>query len=444
MANLYRIGLVWLLVVGSGLVFADTYPAKKEYWLGGVSYPSAAAACGAYEASHPGCSVLSVDEVYSDPDQQGRCVLSGGAACSWSSATYPNWTWQCPYGGVLSGGQCVDAPACPSGQSRDATGQCVASCPAAGTKTSSYGSNVFGQGSGTPSSLCLGGCGYDTGDMCVAAGGAWVCSVGKSAGRACTGSDAVGSLTDKPDPPGPTAYDCLSRGQNYGTVNGQVVCVAGGSAAQPLAVKQQTTTTTNNPDGSATTATQIKTTTDNGSSVTVQVSGGVGSGAGQSGGQGAASGNGTTDQSKSAFCEENPNSPLCKTGSVSGGVGCADAPVCEGDAVQCALVMQDWRLRCAHDSTPQSELAESIFAGNDPAASQNPALPSNAETVDMVGRIDSSNPIGGSCPQDRVFTVWRDATVTLPFSQLCQYLDLMGRVVVAFAFVGAARIIGGA
>jgi hypothetical protein len=120
-------------------------------------------------------------------------------------------------------------------------------------------------------------------------------------GAACTGTEiATGSMsTTAGDTKRTTELDCGSKGLGSATINGITTC-AEPSAAAPVTTTDRKTETT----AAGQTVTD-KTVTDNGSKVTTSTT---------STPPGGSPTTTTTDQSKNQFCEEHPNSELCKPG----------------------------------------------------------------------------------------------------------------------------------
>ncbi len=152
------------------------------------------------------------------------------------------------------------------------------------------------------------------------------------------------------------------------------------------------------------------------------------------------------EMDKQVFCEKNPESGQCKkkdTGSASGGDNCAAAPQCEGDAIQCMMVRQQWKTRCAWEGeNPSSQFGAQLIAGSDPNAAANPALPANRSTFDFSNTIDQSGFLGGAGLQDRTFS-FLGRLFVIPFSKWNPYIEGMGNVLVALALIMAARIVVG-
>lgn len=119
--------------------------------------------------------------------------------------------------------------------------------------------------------------------------------------------------------------------------------------------------------------------------------------------------------------------------------GQCEAVTCDGDAIQCAIVRDQYKRAC---ELMEKESAESqLYATNKGKdGNQTGELPGN-ETISLSGRIDTSDALGGgSCFGDLNITVWREP-VTLPLSSLCQYLAMLGNILVAVSLLMAARIV---
>jgi hypothetical protein len=226
-----------------------------------------------------------------------------------------------------------------------------------------------------------------------------------------------------------------------GTINGQTVCLGAGDS-NPAQKVETTTTTTANAQGQATgTSTTTTTTKDTGTGSTTTTT--------------TRNPDGTTttrtdnvgpDTNKpdvQRFCEQNPDSSICKKSTWGGTCG---AFACDGDAVQCAIAREVYTRDCAlYDTpTPLSTLGNQVSSGADPQASQNPALEANRTTTSLTGSISQDTFLAPGGLADQQFVVSPRLTVTLPWSQLNFYLSIMGGIVVAFALVFAARIVVGA
>lgn len=112
---------------------------------------------------------------------------------------------------------------------------------------------------------------------------------------------------------------------------------------------------------------------------------------------------------------------------------------CEGDAIQCAIAREQHRRNCALfvDKSDESLLYDE---NKGKQGNQTNDLPGN-ETVSLSGRIDTSDALGGgSCIPDLNVTVMGQS-ISLPFSQICNSLAMLGNLLVAISMLLAARII---
>jgi hypothetical protein len=466
-------GLALLLfVVVSGLVRADTYPAQSGFGTGG-SYPWAgtwagtkAASCSLFCPLSGGgnCFVTTVGDGICGGSPVGTqlCAKEGVACYNFFAGNY------CPYGGTLSGSSCINAPACEPGYVRNGTtgqcefvptcaanetwngascecnagytrynGVCTANCPAKGTA----GPQVSIPATSSPGGfICYGSCQvqYSEASNQYSVGGvqSWY---GKTyyTGSFCAPGDVAGS-TQSSQPPSCPA------GQVPGTINGQFACLPSSSSSPAQTVSSSSTTATNATGSTTGSSTTTTTTSDTGTGTTTTTT------TTDRDGTGNVTGGSTTTKSVNdksdkndvqKFCEENPNASICKSSTWSGACG---GFTCDGDAVQCAIAKEIHTRNCTlfNQTTPQSDLANAIIAGNDPQASQNPALESNRSNFSFTGAISQSPFLsqGGLTDQTIAFSGW---SLVIPWSSLNQYLSIMGMIVVAFSLVAAARIVMG-
>jgi len=298
------------------------------------------------------------------------------------------------------------------------------------------GASVTGSGSSIPDTVCIQGCGYSTGGIGVSIAGTWDAQLSTGTGAACSGANynSIDTTTKKTDPP--SLVSCGLQGKVYGTVNGVGVCAGAGTIAGSTVTQSSSTSTVNTSTGGAVTTgattTTYNVTNNNGvPMVTATTTNADGSKV-------------STTQDQASFCQSNPNAQICKSdsGNVSGGGDCTAPPACQGDAVQCAMLNQQWHTRCDDQQTNgESDLATQILAGNDPVA--NPAN-ANQRTVQNINQqLDQTAFLGGSGGlQDRVFMV-SGQSITFPFSKLNQYLSWLGNLFVVMSLIGALRIVLG-
>jgi hypothetical protein len=222
---------------------------------------------------------------------------------------------------------------------------------------------------------------------------------------------------------------CLANKQGFITTNGVTTCVSSGTAGAPVitvtdspstnttgtGTTSQTKQTTVNPDG---TVTQTTTTTPPSGTPTTE----------------------TKTQSKASFCEENPNSQICKQGNITG--SCDAGYFCDGDAIQCAIARAKLRENCVlyDQPTTLSDLGNAAATGADPSGDL--ATFKTPTVVNLPSALDQTNPYGSSGLTDMSIGLGSLGSFSIPFSTLNSVLAIMGNILVALAFLGAGRIVG--
>lgn len=473
--------LLALLAFWMGPAFAQFAPPPTSTWtvqnfMGSPPYggqPTVAAFCGpgwgqAGYLNGGNCEAYCRNESPSSPPlttterNLGRFFSVGGN----SGNTYtfncgiPGTT--CPANSTLSGSTCQ----CNSGYQLGPDGQ---SCMRADAcSASNLGDNVMGPYTTAPggaSTFYTCGDGVTTGTqancliehtrtMTGQVGGQWYqwVSSRRVAGPNCTpGAGGTSATQPAPGASGPAFSEPRPEpcptGQCRGSVNGTSVCM-------PCASQTSTPTTTTTQNGSGTTTgTTSTSTTCTGSTCTTTTQ--------TRDGSGTLTGTTTTTTTYGQHCAANPGAPQCNGGSGTGtggngngdgegegegssfGGSCAAGFSCEGDAVQCAIARDQHIRACQfYDTTTDlSTLGANAVAA---AASQPAGHPGlTPETVDLSlsDRINQSPLFGGTtCPSDVTATMLGQ-TVTLPFSDLCGYLNLMGTAGVLAALLAAAMIV---
>jgi hypothetical protein len=115
-------------------------------------------------------------------------------------------------------------------------------------------------------------------------------------------------------------------------------------------------------------------------------------------------------------------------GSASGGLTCASAPVCDGDAIQCAILDQEWRMRCSHDDPSGIEFGEGEEDGT-----------GHHEDGDGAGagEISESGSLGaaGSCPAPFNVTVWGTSVEIDVWQYGCDMAVLFAPIVMVLAYL---------
>lgn len=340
--------------------------------------------------------------------------------------------YQCPTGWTVSGSNCTQTTyTCPANYTLSGT-VCNSNPDAAGTQ----GPRLCIPASSPPQNGgCYGGTLYNfqeaSNQYAIGSVQQW-CGPTQSSGQSCSATTPQAATQ--------TPTTCPS-GQVPGLINGQTVCLGAGDSNPAVSVGTQTTTTTNS-QGQSTTSTTTTTTTDRGSSGATTTTTTTNS----DGSSSSTTSNTNPNSNKSEmqrFCEQNPEVTICKRSTWGGACG---AFSCDGDAVQCAIAREMYQRNCAlYDTqTSLSTLGNQVASGADPQASQNPALEANRQTTSLTGAISQETFLGQGGLSDQQIVVTPALTVTLPWSQLNQYLSYMGAIVVAFAMVFAARIVVGA
>lgn len=254
-------------------------------------------------------------------------------------------------------------------------------------------------------------------------------------------TSGVPSDTPKPDACKPGQVPAV------GTVNGKSVpyCAGADKSVVTSTSQKDATSAASSPAGASSgskseTETKSTTCSDGKCTTTTTKSGSTDGGAGAGGTS--TSDTETKTESQADYCKENPAQPICKQDGDSFFGGSCGAFSCDGDAVQCAIAREQHQRNCQlfDDRTPLTEIGEGAAgAGNRP--SDHPG--NNPDDIDVGARmagVARENPFGDGCPRDFDLVVMGNV-VTVPLSNACDVLKLMGEIAVAFAFIAAARIV---
>jgi hypothetical protein len=305
------------------------------------------------------------------------------------------------------------------------TNQCESTCPPKKGQQTPY----F-KASPSASDSCVAGClvAMIDGSCGTNTSGAMGCFyTGEFTGADCT---AATSPAGTPPPPSPE-YDCIKSGKSYGTVNGAVVCVpAGTPASNPITSQTAGTkvTTTDANGVETTTAGPVQTVTTTGDAngvpvVTVET----------------VNADGTkikTAATKASYCEENPNSQLCKAEQTC--VATPNAPVCKH---LCEKYPNS--IACQEKTSFFSDLKKSIFGTLEADLASAPA---DGGIVTQNIELDFAKvalPESMACPPP-VSLSFGSHSVSISYDWLCEYADSFRPVVVAFAYMAAIMIVFGA
>lgn len=149
--------------------------------------------------------------------------------------------------------------------------------------------------------------------------------------------------------------------------------------------------------------------------------------------------NGKEDKPETDFCKSNPSLTICKNSVAKGSCG---AVTCQGDAIQCEMLIQQTALRCSAEqdkkdleSSPLNALGKAAASGSDPLSSSLPS-PANATNISVPTSLTTSGWLGGGqCFADKSFTVM-GKTIALPFGKACD-----GLVVLRYALMVMASLV---
>ncbi len=426
---------------------------------GGATYTSAAGSCSAALEQYK-TAVNGVNYNINCP----RTYTNQTAVCeTWDTG----WEWagrnqvvttfgiaslSCPANSTLSGSTC----ACNSGYTQSGS-SCIIpdvnNCPKAGTPAGRWSRPyVAGKGISDAYAVCDGETpsGSPDGSLCVvsivgdiAVGTPYVVygtatyTGAKSA--SCNGDGGSGttpgSANTTPPVEGEPAPTPCKSGEAPGTVNGITKCYPAGSTGKPVTTPSSTTTSTS-VDGNTPTSTGIS------QSVTCQL--------GQctttttttttSSTGGTSTTSSTKTESQGDYCQANPRSAQCITSSFGSGA-CGTTPVCDGDAIQCAVASFTFKTQCALTTAPTGS-ADLDKYNEEAAKAQGDQTAAITSTVNIgASSFDQTDMLGATSGlQDLVVNV-AGMNVTVPFSQMNVWLARIGMVMQACTFLLCARIV---
>lgn len=145
----------------------------------------------------------------------------------------------------------------------------------------------------------------------------------------------------------------------------------------------------------------------------------------------------TGESSKNGFCEQNPNSKVCGGGERTFAGICGEQPSCQGDSIECAIAAATFKTHCMVE-TSKSVLQEFEDMKNYDAHAPGNGL--DRKTMQLPSSLNVSMQGGGTGLSDVSFTVW-GVEVTLPFSRLNDFLDMIGYAMLAIAWIRAYQIV---
>jgi hypothetical protein len=346
-----------------------------------------------------------------------------------------NKVYSCDTGGTLLATNpktCqYTVPSCTPPQVLNSTSTACVSPPCVKGCNGACGS-YYSLGASLPPQACIDNCNYSILDGIAGTSGGWIGLVGHNQGTQCT-----------PPPPAPTnaqntpEYDCVSKGQSYGTVNGAVVCVNKGTAGSaPTAEVKEAPATTTTPAPTPENPNPEPVTSQGSPTVVVTTPPPAGSPAGTgstvTSSQTSADGAQTqTTESQERFCNNNPTSKLCKAETI-----CQENPtgptckhLCEKFPESVACVDSD-------------DFLEKLVGNPDDI---------NADEVGEktvnIGEDFNFNPISmpenSSCPSPQTMTI-AGAPITISFDWLCEYASSFKLLIKAWALFLAYGIVAAA
>ena len=299
---------------------------------------------------------------------------------------------------------------------------------------------------------CASGC-----KVQVSGGNIGICIEGKcdvpykkitSGGGSCDGSEVPVVLAN--NPPNPDVCQ--------GEVNGVTIEVPCGD--KTISKGEGETKVITNPDGSQETQTSTYTLDCNypgdlcvyTENYTI-VKGGSGPG-GTGPGSETLSGSSQGTTTVKAFCEKHPADPACKITSdkekeskdSTFGGGCSGPGgsfSCSGDAATCAIAKAVNEAKCITDWFFDDTSARAQSLGEDTIGGGRPAdHPYNNKQSISAGMFDKTNNWGQSCPVD--FSINSGPIhFTIPVSEWCDVLAVMGYAMVAITLLASARFVFG-
>ncbi|WP_244161058.1 virulence factor TspB C-terminal domain-related protein [Pseudomonas anguilliseptica] len=265
------------------------------------------------------------------------------------------------------------------------------------------------------------------------------------------------------DAEGRQRYDCQATELNIdpgnmecdlGTVGGELQCIPKPPSPQMTDKKvDQEIVEKTNPDGSKDTTTTTTTTTTKctgvkscSTSTTTNVSNNHTKADGTPGGEsntctgpGCKDADGKTQEEREEEEEEKNESK------VTGGQTCEAAPACEGDAVQCAILKQQYEARCDFEESEDFESNKADIKGLFEGQGDKFKLDEGSGDIDVPSFINQGTRfLPATCPAAESFslTTAGGRTFTLSYEPLCRAASDLSGLFVAVATILAALYVG--
>jgi hypothetical protein len=387
-------------------------------------------------------------------DMYDRNGAPGGSG-NWRAVGYRGYSQgsqsqlTCPSGFTVSGAECV----CAGGKVWDGQA-CVGSCITTGAVDAAAYAKTAGTSwlSGPDGTTCsASGCEWAWARKYQGYDGQWYGANPYPTGADCNRATPGAPPAEEDPSEDPTTPNTCPIGQCPGSVNGLSVCV-------PCQKSQETKAETKNSDG---TSTETETSCSAGICTTTKINktGGV------------ETSRSTSTETQVDHCAKNPLSGNCAGitndgtggqnvgGNGSGGTGtcegadcppestwggnCAASFSCSGDAVQCAIAKDQHMRHCTlfEDENPLSVVGQGAMNGQ-AQPSGHPGAPGSTAGVslDFQQVIDTTNPIGGSCPAD-VSIPYSGKVLVIPLASMCDEFMLLGQLFVGVSMLAAAFIV---
>lgn len=226
-------------------------------------------------------------------------------------------------------------------------------------------------------------------------------------------------------------------GQCPGTVNGTSICVACDATAT---ASEKTVTTPPTPPASAPTVSTDREVTvcENGKCTTTTRNSldNPATGTGPVETEGPAK-----EQDQPSFCQENPQSPICKEAEKSQfGGACAAGFSCSGDAIQCAIARETFTRNCEFFGASDASALGAAAAAAGIRGADHPAL--TPSTVSLANGFNQDSMIGaGACPADISVSMGSLAPVVIAFGPLCTVSSWLGNLLVGLTALACLGIV---
>jgi hypothetical protein len=446
-------------------VYFNSSTSNTYHYLGPTSNPGSACSPslgGGYTGSYHAAS-----NSYMFTVSPYNLAVPGYNCPNYTGATAPLCTlvdapYTCPPNSTISGSGSTATCTCNSGF--DQSGSTCVPQPSCPVNTSAgiqhwfrgYDTNLDGTTDNaitdrSSSGLCVAGCvvkgshlqsGADPQTDCYAMNGAPTkiyCSNNfENTGALCSASPA-------PAPDTPSTSNPCPTGQTYGTVNGIGRCLASSSATTPPPAPTTKSTTSNTVDnGNGTSTTTTITTTNNSTTTTTTIINNT---------TGATVSSTTTEKltekpktEQQKFCEDNPNSPMCKISAWGGSCG---GYTCDGDAVQCAIARLHHQFACDADTSSEAGFYRDGVSAMPTAGDAAAALNRDGSADINVGGMWNSEMAaghitmrGGACPAPVTLT-FLGYTLNIEFDLMCAFAEIVRYLLLAAVTLLSFRILLG-